>query len=236
LNLAMAVKNKRLAAIELNNLGECYQLMYDMERALEQHTRSLAMREELGIDPGPDVIRNLGVDLIELGRYEEGMARLHDALQRARAQGDADFVMQALNSLGSAYLSMNQPAQALTVGQEMLKMAEEVGSAGVRRAQALFTLGQANLAQGHALEAHNHLQAGLFAAQASRSSGVLLWELHAALGKASPSPMLADVHFRIAADLIMQAVAAIEEDNELRTRFLHHAHIQEILNRARAAG
>ncbi len=231
LNLALALKNKRLAAMQYNNMGECYQAMYSMERALEYHTRSLAMREELGIDPGPDVIRNLGVDLIELGRYEEGMARLQDALQRARAKGDADFIMQALNSLGRAYLVLNQPEQALATGQELLKMAESVGSANVHRAQALLIMGRACLMQKRAQEAHTYLQNGLFAAQASRSSGVLLWELHAALGEASPSPMLAEVHFRIAGDLVMQTAAAIEEDSSLRSCFLNHPHIRHILHR-----
>lgn len=234
LNLALALKNKRLAAMELNNLGECYQAMYDMERALEYHTRSLTMRQELGIDPGPDVIRNLGVDLIELGRYDEGMTRLHEAVERARAQGNVDFTMQALNSLGRAYLAMNQPAQAATVGQELLKMADEVGGAGVHRAQALLIMGRAELAQQRTQEAHAHLQNGLFAAQASRSVGALLWELHAALGEASSSPMLAEVHFRIASDLIMQTAAAIEENGELRSRFLNHPNIRKILNRTRA--
>ncbi len=235
LNLALALKNQRVAAMELNNLGECYQAMYNMERALENHTRSLAMREELGIDPGPDVIRNLGVDLIALGRYDQGLPRLQDALQRARAQGNADFIMQALNSLGRAHLAMKQAAEAAAVGHELLKMAEQVGGANVHRSQALLILGLACLAQGQAQPAHAHLQNGLFAAQASRSSGALLWELHAGLGEASPSPMLAEVHFRIAADLIMQTAAAIEEDGDLRTQFLNHPDIRKILNRTRPA-
>lgn len=230
LNLAMAVKNHRLAAMELNNLGECYQQMCDMERALEYHTRSLTMREELGIDPGPDVIRNLGVDLVEIGRHEEGMARLQDALRRARAQGDADFIMQALHSLGRAHLVIHQADEALALGQELLKMTEGVGSANIHRAQALLIMGRACLAQNRTQEAHAHLQSGLFAAQASRSSGAILWELHAALGEASPSPMLAEVHFRIAADLIMQTAAAIEEDAELRFRFLNHPYNKRILD------
>jgi tetratricopeptide (TPR) repeat protein len=236
LNLALALKNKRLAAIELNNLGECYQFMWNMARALDYHTRSLAMRNEVGIDPGPDVIRNLGVDLVELGQFAEGMAHLHDALQRARAQGNADFIMQSLASLGNAHLTMNEPAQAAQVGQELLEMAEQVGSATVRRAQALYILGRAALAQQRIPEAHTMFQNGLFAAQASRSSGALLWDLHAALGEASPSPMLAEVHFRIAADLIMQTTAAIEEDSDLRRCFLDHPHIHKILNRAQASG
>jgi len=220
--------------MELNNLGEAYQAMYNMERALEHHTRSLTIRQEVDIDPGPDVIRNMGVDLVELGRHEEGLARLQDALEHARAQGNVDFIMQALNSLGRAYLQMNRPDEAQAVGNELLKLADEVGSATVHRAQALLILGRACLAHNQPQQAHHQLQNGLFAAQASRSSGALLWELHAALGEASPSPMLAQVHFRIAADLIMQTVSAIEEDGELRIHFMNHPHIRAILERANA--
>ncbi len=74
--LARKVGN-RAASILLNNLGEAYQNLFDMEQALVYHKEGMELAESTKLASNmADLARNLGVDLMHLGRLEEGLAYL----------------------------------------------------------------------------------------------------------------------------------------------------------------
>ncbi|MFN3763343.1 MAG: tetratricopeptide repeat protein, partial [Anaerolineae bacterium] len=84
----------RTAAV-LNNLGEIYQELRDLERALSYHEEALRLAMQSGADRiSIDITRNLGVDMLLLGRYSEAMMALNQALSRARAIRDKDLALQ----------------------------------------------------------------------------------------------------------------------------------------------
>jgi tetratricopeptide (TPR) repeat protein len=69
----------------LNNLGECYQLLFDMKQARTHHEEGLKLVAAMNLTSlEADFSRNLGVDLFYLGQVEEGIAYLERSLAVSR--------------------------------------------------------------------------------------------------------------------------------------------------------
>ncbi|MBN1955514.1 MAG: tetratricopeptide repeat protein [Anaerolineae bacterium] len=221
--------NHRVAAV-LNNLGELHQELQALERALAYHEEAIAVAHEVGGDRiGVDITRNIGVDLLLLGRYTEAMMALNQALSDARKLGDKDFILQALYSLGDALLRQGEVERALMIVAELIVESKEVKSE-IHAARAKYLQGRAHLANGERATAQAVFQNALGEAHAT-TNRMLLWQLHAALGRAAESPELAQVHFRIAADFIRQTVEPLT-DPEMRAQFLEQPEVQAVLERA----
>lgn len=223
----------RTAAV-LNNLGELHQELRDLERAMEFHQEAASLAAQAGEGRiRVDVIRNLGVDLLLLGRYTEAMARLNEALSAARQIGDKDLTLQALYSLGDAYLRQGEVERAMAVASELAAEAEVIRSE-LHVVRARLLEGRVYLARGEYQAAQAVLQDALTSVH-SLPSRTLLWQLHAALGRASADPQVAQVHFRIAADLIRQTAEPLPSAH-LRARYLGQAEVQAVLQGAGEVG
>lgn len=219
----------RTAAI-LNNVGEIYQELRDLDRALRYHEEAMHLASQSGADRiAIDITRNLGVDMLLMGRYSEAMMALNQALSRARAIRDKDLALQALYNLGDAFLRQGEVGQALDIARELADEAAAIRSE-LHAARSQLLQGRAYLAQGDRPMAQNVLQAALGHAHAIPSRW-LLWQLHAALGRATDDPQIAQVHFRIAADFIHQ-IADPLSDPQLRSRFLSQPETQAVIRRA----
>ncbi|MGB9870515.1 MAG: tetratricopeptide repeat protein [Anaerolineae bacterium] len=219
----------RTAAV-LNNVGEIYQELRDLERALHYHEEAIHLAARAGADRiSIDIARNLGVDMLLMGRYSEAMLALNQALSRAREIRDKDLALQALYTLGDALLRQGEVERALAIAGELADEAAAIRSE-LHAARAQLLQGRAYLAQGDRATAQRVLQAALGHAHAIPSRW-LLWQLHAALGRATDDPQIARVHFRIAADFIHQ-IADPLSDPALRSRFLSQPEIQAVIRRA----
>ncbi len=225
-----SLQDDQRTAATLNNVGELYQELRDLERALPYHEEALRLAVQSGADRvSIDITRNIGVDMLLLGRYSEAMTALNQALSRARAIRDKDLALQALYNLGDAFLRQGEVDRALAIAGELADEAAAVRSE-LHAARAQLLQGRAYLARGDRSMAQNVLQAALGHAHAIPSRW-LLWQLHAALGRATDDPQIAHVHFRIAADFIHQ-IADPLSDPTLRSRFLSQPEVQAVLRRA----
>lgn len=213
--------------LALNNLGEVHQELYDLDTALRYHREALEAAgavEVLSIEV--DVRRNIGVDLARMERYSEAMSYLEQALALARERADRDVAMQVLYSLGDAYLRQGQVDRAVALARELEAEATAVqGEFHLTRAKLLW--GRAYLAQGNRQQAQAVLQDALANAHALPSR-ILLWELHAALGRASVDPEVARIHLQIAADFIHQTIEPLS-DARIRTGFLERPEVKAVL-------
>jgi tetratricopeptide (TPR) repeat protein len=217
-------------AATLNNVGELYQELRDLDRALPYHEEAARLASQSGADRvSIDITRNIGVDLLLMGRYSEAMMCLNQALSRARAIRDKDLALQALYNLGDAFLRQGEVERALAVAGELADEAAAIHSE-LHAARAQLLQGRAYLARGDRSRAQSVLQAALGHAHAIPSRW-LLWQLHAALGRATDDPEIARIHFRIAADFIHQ-IADPLSDPDLRSRFLSQPEIQAVIRRA----
>ncbi len=231
LNCFRTLGDRHRVAAVLNNLGELHQELRDLNRALQYHEEAVKVAIEVGAERMEiDIVRNIGVDLLLLGRYSEAMLALDKSLAQARQLGDKDHILQALYSLGDACLRQGDVERAMQLTQELSAEAEAVKSE-FHAARAKYLQGRAHLARGERGAAQAVLQDALGEAHALPSR-ILLWQLHAALGRASEDHNLAQIHFRIAADFIQQTVEPLN-DPEMRTRFLEQPEVRAVLERAR---
>lgn len=225
-----SLRDDHRTAAALNNVGELYQELRDLDRALYYHEEAIRLASQSGADRiSVDITRNLGVDMLLLGRYSEAMLALNQALSRAREIRDKDLALQALYNLGDAFLRQGEVDRALAIAGELADEAATIRSE-LHTARAQLLQGRAYLARGDRSMAQSVLQAALGHAHAIPSRW-LLWQLHAALGRATDDPRIAQVHFRIAADFIHQ-IADPLRDPTLRSRFLSQPEIQAVLRRA----
>lgn len=225
-----SLRDDHRTAAALNNVGELYQELRDLDRALRYHEEASRLASQSGADRvSIDITRNLGVDMLLMGRYSEAMLALNQALSRAREIRDKDLALQALYNLGDAFLRQGEVDRALAIAGELADEAAAIRSE-LHAARAQLLQGRAYLARGDRSTAQSILQAALGHAHAIPSRW-LLWQLHAALGRATDDPQIARVHFRIAADFIRQ-IADPLQDPTLRSRFLSQPEVQAVLRRA----
>lgn len=226
-----SLQNDHRTTAVLNNVGEIYQELRDLDQALRYHEEAMRLASRSEADRiAIDIIRNLGVDMLLMGRYSEAMAALNQALSQARAIRDKDLALQALYNLGDAFLRQGEVGRALDIARELADEAAAIRSE-LHAARAQLLQGRAYLAQGDRSMAQNILQAALGHAHAIPSRW-LLWQLHAALGRATDDPQIAQVHFRIAADFIHQTADPLSNP-DLRSRFLSQPEIQAVIRRAK---
>jgi tetratricopeptide (TPR) repeat protein len=211
----------------LNNLGECYQTLYDMEKAVFYHRRGLAIAEGKDLlSQATDLYRNLGVDLFHLGRVDEGLAYLYHALRLSDVTNQPDMKLQTLYSLALAELDFGNLEKGLEHALALRALAEEKNTRGYQ-ADALHAVGLYHQKKGERLMAEQVWQQALFLAQET-GRRTLLWQLHAVMANIADSPALRDVHYRIAAEVIQQIAFPIKDD-ALCLNFLNARPVRQIL-------
>lgn len=217
--------------LALGNLGEAHQDLYDMPQALWYHREGLSIAEENGLThAATDIIRNLGVDLVHLGHAEAGLAQLQRALDQTLEHNQKDYYVQALASLGWAELRYGKDIEkGYRHVQQLEKVAnEQEAKGGV--VNALFLQGVYHHKKANMVLAQQRWQEAAFLAHETGERRVL-WQAHAALADISDTEGLAKVHYRIAAEVILQIAYPIE-DMYLRRTFLSQSHIEKILLKA----
>jgi tetratricopeptide (TPR) repeat protein len=227
LSIMEALKDRWRAALLLNSIGECHQALYDLEMALQYHERAFKLAEIYGAAIIlPDIQRNLGLDLVEWGRVDEGVVYLEQALAGARRLAKHEQEALTLFYLARAYLAQENVSLAATSAHELSTLAENLG-ADRFRALAAFVRGELLFAQGQRAEAIAELNVAMLDAQASLDRG-MLWRLHATMGHVVDDPAIAAVHMQIAADFIRQTVEPLQ-DVRLKSSFLNAAPVTAVL-------
>ncbi len=205
--------NDRWRAVQaLNDIGECHQSLYDIENARIYHERALRDANEYQADViKPEIQRNLGIDLVEQGSYDEGLAYLQTALNGSRRIGYRDQEALTLYALARTYLRLSYIDQAVQAVAALNDVAEEL-DADRFRALAAFARGELLFYQGRGEEAVVELNSAMLAAQSSVDRGVL-WKLHATMAHVIDNESLAAVHLDIALEFIRQTAEPIKDEN-----------------------
>lgn len=218
----------------LNDLGECYQALYAMPDALEAHQRALQLADEqlFGVAAiKPHIQRNLGVDLVESGRYEVGLAYLKQSLVGARNGGNREQEALGLYQLARAYLQRERADDAEEAVNDLTAIAELLDSDRYR-ALASFVQGELGFARKDGQAAVTALNEAILRAQSSLDRG-MLWKLHAAMSHVVDDEALATVHAEIAADFVRQTAEPLQ-DAHLKESFLSAAPVVAVLQAAGA--
>ncbi|MBK9055487.1 MAG: tetratricopeptide repeat protein [Chloroflexi bacterium] len=215
----------------LNNLGECYQDLFDMEQALAIHREALTLALQARLRPiQSDLFRNVGVSLFYLGQLAEAKEHLQQALQISQETNDADVEAQTLYSLVVTELGQDHIDTAENYADQLLDLANRKDSPRYR-ARSRYALGLVKQKQGDSNAAAEQWQQALFLAHQTHQQ-MLLWQIHASLAEASPIPGLGAVHLRIAAEIIQQIAQPIS-DEALRQKFLSSSQVTNVLSRAK---
>lgn len=214
----------------LNDIGEVHQSLYDTQNARMYHEQALKLANEYGADViKPDIQRNLGVDLVEQGFFEEGLAYLQSALNGARQIGYRDQEALALYALARAYLRHSHMHQAQQAVAQLQDVAEDLDAERFR-ALAAFARGELLFYQGDRQAAMAELNTAMLAAQASLDTGVL-WKLHATMAHVVDNENIAAVHLSIAADFIRQTAEPLP-DQQLKACFIYAPPVLAVLQEA----
>jgi tetratricopeptide (TPR) repeat protein len=91
-----------LRSVALNNLGEVYFGLGDLEAAAECYLQALEVGREIGGHAAGHALANLGRVYMRQHRLDEAVARLEEAISRHRASGDRGGEAWALMYLGTA--------------------------------------------------------------------------------------------------------------------------------------
>ncbi|MCA9970031.1 MAG: tetratricopeptide repeat protein [Anaerolineales bacterium] len=223
--------NDRWRVIQaLNDIGECHQALYDMAQALAYHEQALQMAEVEETDLlKPEIQRNLGIDLIELGRYDDGVASLQESLAGARALGNREQEALILYHLARAELRHEQIVSASGLAAELSAVADLLDA---DRYQALAALvrGELSYLVGDRETAVAELNAAMLASQTAMDRGGL-WKLHAVMSNVVTDKAVASVHLSIALEFIRQTVEPLQ-DPQLRATFLYAPPVLAVLQAA----
>lgn len=230
LNIAEALKDRWRIALALNDIGEAYQALYDLDTALTFHTRALELAAGAGADMiKPDILRNLGVDHIELGRVEIGMAHLLEALELSRSIGNREQEALTLYYVARGYFRQNNAYTAARIVSDLSNLAD-ILNADRFRALAAFVRGELLFAQGSRVAAAAELNVAVLDAQTALDRG-MLWKLHAAMSHIVDDEAIASVHAQIAADFIQQTAEPLQ-DPHLKASFINAAPVTAVLTAA----
>lgn len=217
----------RETAINLSNLGECHQVLYNMDEALRYHREALTLAESTALrSVEADTCRNLGFDLYNVGQVEEGIRYLQRALEISDETKQRDVKLQSLYTLSLAEVRRENPGLARKYARELKRIAES-RNYRVYHADALHALGLCHQLDGNMEAAEQRWQEAVFLAH-DTGRQFLLWQLHAALADIAPNPGLAQVHLEIAADIIHQIAYPIENES-VRNTFLNAPQVQRVL-------
>jgi tetratricopeptide (TPR) repeat protein len=224
-SLSVATNDQVSRWLIFNNMGEAYQRLYALEDALRCHLTAKELRRGMIM---VDLERNLGVDLVGLGRYDEGMEYLQRAYQLAAESGDKEALLQILYSIADTELQQGKLEIAEQHGQRLLEEANALNSK-THLARAMLVLGGISRARGDEKEAERQFTECSWVAQQT-SENELIWMSHAALADmlAKTNPMLADVHRMMAVE-ILEGVAQSIEDRSLQHTFENAPPIQRLL-------
>ena len=229
--LARKINRWNDVVILLDNLGENYQELFAIEKAVQIHQEALQLAEEKQLNfILSDLYRNLGVELGYLERFEEATHYLLLALEMSQQAKDVEIEAQVLYSLAVTETGQGHVSQAEQLARRLNELADDRKSTRFQ-ARGRYAAGLVKQKQGDLLAAAAQWQEALFLAHQSHQQS-LLWQVHASLAGISDSSGLAMVHWRIAAEIIQQIAHPIQ-DEPLKQTFLQAVPIATVLARVR---
>jgi tetratricopeptide (TPR) repeat protein len=116
-----------LRSVALNNLGEVYFGLDDLDAAAECYLQALDIGREIGGHAEGHALANLGRVYLRQHRLDEAIARLAEALSRHRASGDRGGEAFALMILGAAQAETSSWTDARASLTEALRIFEHIG-------------------------------------------------------------------------------------------------------------
>jgi CHAT domain-containing protein/Tfp pilus assembly protein PilF len=135
LELYRRASDRRREADTLNNIGEIYWRLGEMQKAREKFNEALLIRQGVGDRRGEaDTLNNIGVVYQSLREPQKALEKYHEALSILRAVGDRSVEAQTLNNIGVVYRSLGEPQKALEKYNEALAILRAVGD---RRSEAV---------------------------------------------------------------------------------------------------
>lgn len=157
---ARELGDRRAEAWMLNNLGMVLSQQRDPE-AVRYFEQATAIHRQAGDRLGQArVANNLAFCYRFLGRYDEEVAVLLDALELQRQIRRPYGEAIALCNLGEAYIELGRYDDAIVRSKEALAAAREIGEVRLE-GYALYNLGRANLDLGRAADAAELIEQAL---------------------------------------------------------------------------
>ncbi len=141
----------------METVGNTYQKMVQLSRALDYYEQALSIRQGLrDFDRTASVWSNMATALIGIGKTAEAADVLEKALAVRRTIGNPANTAATLMQLGECYLAQGKPDEARKRYEEALSLP----AGGASQAVALYQLGVISLDAGHLEQAlSNHLRA-----------------------------------------------------------------------------
>jgi tetratricopeptide (TPR) repeat protein len=116
-----------LRSAALNNLGEVYFELGDLDAAAECYLQALEISREFSALAEGFALFNLGRVYMRQRRVDEAIARFEEALPKQRASGALDGEALVLQGLGAAQAVTGRRADARSSLTEALRIFEQIG-------------------------------------------------------------------------------------------------------------
>ena len=126
--IAKEIGDKRGEGKAYSNLGNAYDNLGDLKKAIEYHNLHLQITKEVGDRRGEgNAYGNLGNAFYSLGDFKKAMQYLNLHLEIAKEVGDKHAEGKSYGNLGNAYHSLGDSKKAIEYHNLDLKIAKEVG-------------------------------------------------------------------------------------------------------------
>jgi DNA-binding SARP family transcriptional activator/tetratricopeptide (TPR) repeat protein len=116
-----------LRSVALNNLGEVYFMLGDLDAAAECYTQARDICREIGGHAEGHALHNLGLVLLRLHRLDEAITNFNEALSKHRAWGVLVGQATTLKHLGEAQAEAGRAAEARASLTAALGIYEQIG-------------------------------------------------------------------------------------------------------------
>lgn len=128
LRSARGLKDRRLEAAALGNLGSAYYLLGEYGQAVELHEQSLVIERELQNRRGEgQSLGSLGIAYGMLGEYRRANEFQRQSMAIAREIGDRRGEGLSLGNLGTSYHILGEHRQAIEFYNQQLVITREIG-------------------------------------------------------------------------------------------------------------
>ncbi len=112
----------------LNNIGEVYWSLGEMQKALEKYNEALPIRRAVGYRSGEaETLTNIGTVYLSLGETQKALEKYNEVLPIWRAIGDRRGEATTLSGMGVVYRSLGDMRKALEKYNESLPIRRAVG-------------------------------------------------------------------------------------------------------------
>jgi len=135
LELYRRANDRNVEAETLNNIGQVYWSLGEMEKALEKYNEALPIYQAVGDRRGEaDTLNSIGVVYCSLGEMRKAVEKFNETLPIYQAVGDRRGEAGTLYNIGAVYWSLGEMRKAAEKYKEALPIYQAVGD---RMAEAI---------------------------------------------------------------------------------------------------